>query len=88
MFIDFDVGMVWNHFPWGEKDDERKSDGSSLVLRASRCNEQTRVSQVGERSETVASGMKRRLLRQVSLGNLEMLKYCFSNGCPCDEEES
>ena len=23
-----------------------------------------------------------------SLGNLEMLKYCFSNGCPCDEEKS
>jgi hypothetical protein len=21
-------------------------------------------------------------------GNLEMLKYCFSNGCPCDEEEA
>jgi len=21
-------------------------------------------------------------------GNLEMLKYCFSNGCPCDEKES
>ena len=21
-------------------------------------------------------------------GNLEMLKYCFSNGCPCDEGES
>ncbi len=21
-------------------------------------------------------------------GNLEMLKYCFSNNCPCDEEES
>ena len=21
-------------------------------------------------------------------GNLEMLKYCFSNECPCDEEES
>ena len=21
-------------------------------------------------------------------GNLEMLKYCFSNGCPCDVEES
>ena len=21
-------------------------------------------------------------------GNLEMLKYCFSNDCPCDEEES
>ena len=22
------------------------------------------------------------------IGNLEMLKYCFSNGCPCDEEKS
>ena len=22
------------------------------------------------------------------VGNLEMLKYCFSNGCPCDKEES
>ena len=21
-------------------------------------------------------------------GNLEMLKYCFSNDCPCDKEES
>ena len=21
-------------------------------------------------------------------GNLEMLKYCFSNDCPCDEKES
>ena len=21
-----------------------------------------------------------------SIGNLEMLKYCFANGCPCDEE--
>ena len=25
---------------------------------------------------------------QQDLGNLEMLKYCFSNGCPCDEEKS
>ena len=23
-----------------------------------------------------------------AIGNLEMLKYCFSNGCPCDEEKS
>ena len=21
------------------------------------------------------------------IGNLEMLKYCFSNDCPCDEEK-
>ena len=24
----------------------------------------------------------------VAMNNLEMLKYCFSNGCPCDEEKS
>ena len=23
-----------------------------------------------------------------AMNNLEMLKYCFSNGCPCDEEKS
>ena len=24
----------------------------------------------------------------VAMNNLEMLKYCFSNGCPCDKEKS
>ena len=48
--------LVWNHMPWGEKDKERKSDRSSLVLRGSCSNEQTRVSQVGERSETLRVG--------------------------------
>ena len=47
---------VWNNMPWGEKDDERKSDGPSLVLHGSCCNEQTRVAQVGERSETLRVG--------------------------------
>ena len=28
------------------------------------------------------------IIAAVSFGNLEMLKYCFSNGCPCDEVES
>ena len=25
-------------------------------------------------------------MRAADKGNLEMLKYCFSNDCPCDEE--
>ena len=53
MFIHFDVGMVWNHFPGERKMIEGRCDRSSLVLRASCWNEQTRVAQVGERSETV-----------------------------------
>jgi hypothetical protein len=28
------------------------------------------------------------ILQAAFRGNLEMLKYCFSNGCPCDEGES
>ena len=27
-------------------------------------------------------------MQATAKGNLEMLKYCFSNGCPCDEEVS
>ena len=40
----------------GERKIKGKSDRSSLVLRASCCNEQTRVPQVGERSETLRVG--------------------------------
>ena len=43
--------FAWNNTRWGEK-----STGSSLVLRASCYNEQNRVAQVGERSETVRVG--------------------------------
>ena len=46
----------WNHIAWGEEDKIGRRDRSSLVLRASCCNEQTRVSQVGERSETLRVG--------------------------------
>ena len=46
---------AWNHMAWGKKDRE-ESDRSSLVLQGSCWNEQTRVAQVGERSETVRVG--------------------------------
>ena len=47
---------VWNDIPWGEKDEDGRRDRSSVVLLASCCNEQTRVAQVGERSETLRVG--------------------------------
>ena len=31
---------------------------------------------------------ERTIKAAADIGNLEMLKYCFSNNCPCDEEES
>jgi hypothetical protein len=45
---------AWNHYPWGKKD--TKGNVTDLVLLGSCCNEQTRVPQVGERSETVRVG--------------------------------
>ena len=47
---------AWNNMPGERKSTKWKSDGSSLVLQASCCNEQTRVPQVGERSETLRVG--------------------------------
>ena len=47
---------AWNHDSLGKERYQRKRDGSSLVLLASCYNEQTRVAQVGERSETVRVG--------------------------------
>ena len=32
--------------------------------------------------------MKKAIAAAAFKGNLEMLKYCFSNECPCDEERS
>ena len=32
--------------------------------------------------------MNGRLIAAAHIGNLEMLKYCFSNDCPCDEKKS
>ena len=47
--------FAWNNMEWGEIS-MWKSERSSLVLRASCFYEQTRVAQVGERSETVQVG--------------------------------
>ena len=49
--------LSWNKMPWREKDDEGNVvDRSPLLLRSCCWNEQTRVSQVGERSETLRVG--------------------------------
>ena len=42
---------------------------------------------MGERSETVPVDEKT-INGAAFKGNLEMLKYCFSRDCPCDEKEA
>jgi len=48
--------LKWNHMPWGEKDRGGEVMDQAWFLLASSYNEQTRVPQVGKRSETLRVG--------------------------------
>ena len=79
---------VWNHMPWGAK----SKSGSVIDQQAWFCMEVAQTNKLeflkwarevkhcewGEQTIEVAA----------AIGNLEMLKYCFSNNCPYDEEKS
>ncbi|CAL6358891.1 unnamed protein product [Bathycoccus prasinos] len=78
---------AWNNMDWGEKDnDGRVLDQAWFCMAVAETNKleflkwarEVKQCEWDERTITVAT----------AIGNLEMLKYCFSNGCPCNEEES
>ena len=79
--------FVWNNMPWGEKD-----DGGSVMDQAGFCSgvAQTNKLELLKWAREVKHCEWNAMTMNVAAlkGNLEMLKYCFSNGCPCDEEES
>ena len=79
--------LAWSHVPWGKKDDEGNvMDQAYFCWQVAGTNKlellkwarEVKHCEWDEKTITVAA----------AIGNLEMLKYCFSNGCPCDEEES
>jgi len=78
---------VWNHMPWGEKDiDGDVLDQAWFCWEVARTNnleflKWAREVKHCEWDEWTINAAARR-------GNLEMLKYCFSNNCPYDKEES
>ena len=79
--------VVWNNFPWGEIDDRgRVTDQAWFCWQVAATNKleflkwAREVKQCEWDEKTIAAAVLK--------GNLEILKYCFSNGCPCDEEES
>jgi hypothetical protein len=79
--------LAWNHFPWGEKDrDGNVLDQTSFCWQVAATNklewlEWAREVKQCEWDEKTITGA-------AAIGNLEILKYCFSNHCPCDEGES
>ena len=71
----------------GERKIRRKRDRSSLVLLAS-CSTNKLEFLKWAREVKHCEWDESTIKVAADIGNLEMLKYCFSNGCPCDEEKS
>ena len=78
---------AWNYTRWGEKSKSgRVMDQAWFCEQVAATNKleflkwarEVKHCEWDEKTITVAA----------LIGNLEMLKYCFSNGCPCDEEKS
>ena len=77
----------WNHFSWGEKD----RDGD-VKDQAWFCSEVAATNKLEflkwAREAKHCEWDEKTINTAAEMGNLEMLKYCFSNDCPCDERAS
>ena len=78
--------LVWNNMPWGEKD-----TGGNVIDQASFCKQVAQTNKLEllkwAREVKQCEWDEKTINLAADIGNLEMLKYCFSNDCPCDEEE-
>ena len=80
---------AWNHMPWGEKDDRgRVMDQAYFCEQVAATNKLELLKWAREVKHCEWDEWT--INRAAFGGNLEMLKYYFSNECPCDvhEEES
>ena len=79
--------LAWSHVPWGKKDDEGNViDQAYFCAQVAGTNKLEFLKWAREvkhcewDEETINVAARE--------GNLEMLKYCFSNDCPCDEKKA
>jgi hypothetical protein len=78
---------MWNNHLWGEKDDRgRVMDQAYFCVQVATTNKLEFLEWAREVKH--CEWGEETIIAAVSFGNLEMLKYCFSNGCPCDDVES
>ena len=79
--------FAWNHFPWGKKD--TKGNVIDQALFCSGVAETNKLELLKWAREVKQCEWDEKTITVAALiGNLEMLKYCFSNNCPCDEKKS
>jgi hypothetical protein len=78
---------LWNDIRWGAKDNE-----GYVIDQASFCSgvaETNKLELLKWAREVKQCEWDEKTITVAALiGNLEMLKYCFSNGCPCDKKKS
>ena len=78
---------AWNNTNWGEK-----SQSGRVIDQAWFCKEvagTNKLELLKWAREVKHCEWDEKTINQAAFkGNLEMLKYCFSNDCPCDEEAS
>ena len=75
---------AWNNFEWGGKrDDGTVKDQASFCSQVARTNKLELLKWVREVKK--CEWDERTINFASYVGNLEMLKYCFANGCPYDE---
>jgi hypothetical protein len=79
--------LAWSHVPWGKKDDEGNViDQAYFCAQVAGTNKLELLKWL--REVIHCEWDKKTITVAALIDNLEMLKYCFSNGCPCDEGES
>ena len=77
---------AWNHIPWGEKfEDGTVRDQAWFCSQVAATNKLEFLEWAREMKQ--CEWDEKTINLAADIGNLEMLKYCFSNDCPCDEEE-
>jgi len=78
---------AWNKIAWGER-----SQSGRVIDQAWFCKEVAATNKLEflkwAREVKHCEWDEWTIKVAADIGNLEMLKYCFSNGCPCDEEKS
>jgi hypothetical protein len=78
---------LWNHIAWGEEfEDGTLRDQASFCFQVALTNKLEFLKWAREVKD--CEWDEKAIAAAARKGNLEMLKYCFSNDCPCDEEES
>jgi len=79
--------LVWNNVYWGkELDDGTVIDQAYFCWQVVRTNKLELLKWV--REEKKCEWDEWTIIMAAYVGNLEMLKYCFANNCPCDEKRS